>query len=130
LIEDIAERASSYGIPGVVVDGMDVLAVFEAAESAAARARRGEGPTILECKPYRFRGHSRGDPCGYRSNEELQAWQQRDPLISCRAWLTQEAGMTNGELEEIENAVDATIETAVDFAIRSPDPLVRDVSGP
>jgi TPP-dependent pyruvate/acetoin dehydrogenase alpha subunit len=109
---------------------MDVLAVFGAAERAVDRARRGEGPTLLECKTYRFRGHSRGDPCGYRSAEELQAWQQRDPLIGCRAWLTQEAGMTNDDLEEIENSADATIEAAVDFAVRSPDPVVGDVSGP
>src|SRR5262245_54021495 len=130
LIEDIAERAASYGIPGIVVDGMDALAVFGAAERAVDRARRGEGPTLLEYKTYRFRGHSRGDPCGYRSAEELQAWQQRDPLISCRAWLAQETGMTNGEFDELDSAADATIEAAVDFAIKSPDPTPHDVTGP
>jgi TPP-dependent pyruvate/acetoin dehydrogenase alpha subunit len=130
LIDDIADRAASYGIPGIVVDGMDVMAVFEAAERAVQRARRDEGPTLLECKTYRYRGHSRGDPCGYRSAEELQAWQQRDPLISCRAWLAREAGVTNSELEELENAADAMIEAAVEFAVQSPDPPVRDVRGP
>lgn len=130
LIEDIAERATGYGIPGVVVDGMDVLAVLDAAERAVDRARRGEGPTLLECKTYRFRGHSRGDPCGYRSAEELQAWQKRDPLVACRACLAQEAGMTNGEFEEIDSAADTLIEASVEFAVRSPDPSPSDVIGP
>jgi TPP-dependent pyruvate/acetoin dehydrogenase alpha subunit len=130
LIEDIAERAASYGIPGVVVDGMDVLAVFEATERAVNRARRGEGPTLLECKTYRYRGHSRGDPCGYRSAEEVQAWQQRDPLANCRAMLVQEAGMSNNELQEIDTVADAMIEEAVEFAVKSPDPPVCDVTGP
>src|SRR5262249_58967747 len=126
-VADVAERATGYGIPGRVVDGMDVLAVHRAAFEAVARARAGRGPTLLECKTYRFKGHSRGDPCGYRSAEELQAWQQRDPLISCRAWLTQEAGVTNSELEEIENGADAMIEAAGGFAVPSPVPPVPHV---
>jgi TPP-dependent pyruvate/acetoin dehydrogenase alpha subunit len=79
-IEDIADRAAAYGMPGVVVDGNDVEAVHEAAGEAIARARRGEGPTLIECKTYRLCGHSRSDPRTYRSKEEEAAWETKDPI--------------------------------------------------
>ena len=90
LLEDIAERAHSYGMPGVVVDGMDVEAVHQAAAKAVARARSGNGPTLLEAKTYRYSGHSRGDPCGYRDEEEVALWHKRDPLLRCRGLLADE----------------------------------------
>src|SRR5262249_48386928 len=81
LVTDIANMAPAYGIPGVQVDGMDALAVYEAAGEAIARARRGEGPTLLECKTYRFHGHNFGDPQMYRSREEIADWaEKRDPI--------------------------------------------------
>jgi TPP-dependent pyruvate/acetoin dehydrogenase alpha subunit len=86
-IENIAERAAGYGIPGVIVDGMDGLAVYEAASSAVTRARSGAGPTLIEAKTYRYMGHSRGDPGKYRTEDELASWQARDPIPRLRAHL-------------------------------------------
>ena len=81
---DIANRASAYEIPGVVVDGLDVFAVYEAAAEAIARARRGEGPSLLEAKTYRFYGHFQGDQVTYRTSDELEAYKVRDPIVSLR----------------------------------------------
>src|SRR5437764_1018256 len=80
-VKDIAERAAAYGMPGRVVDGMDVLAVREAAEKAVKRARRGDGPTLIECKTYRLCGHSRSDARGYRTRDEEALWREKDPLL-------------------------------------------------
>jgi acetoin:2,6-dichlorophenolindophenol oxidoreductase subunit alpha len=121
-IPDIAERAKGYGIPGFTVDGMDVLAVYESASEAASRARRGEGPTLLEYKTYRYSGHSRGDPGGYRSKEEVQAWRERDPIIYCRGILREQYGQTNTDLDVIEQECQTEVESAVEFARSSPDP--------
>jgi len=124
LLPDVAARAAAYGVPGLVVDGMDVLAVREAAAGAVARARAGEGPTLLECKTYRFVGHSRSDARGYRTREEEEAWRARDPIARLRAALSErEAG-------EVEAAVEAEIADAVEFARASPQPdpvVVEDV---
>jgi TPP-dependent pyruvate/acetoin dehydrogenase alpha subunit len=112
---DVADRAAAYGIPGRVVDGMDVLAVREAGATAVSAARAGKGPTLLECKTYRFVGHSRSDARGYRESAEEAAWKERDPIPSLRASLPAEAA------EEIEREVEATIDDAVEFARASPD---------
>jgi TPP-dependent pyruvate/acetoin dehydrogenase alpha subunit len=112
---DVADRAAAYGIPGRVVDGMDVLAVREAAAAAVEAARSGEGPTLLECKTYRFVGHSRSDARGYRESDEEAAWKERDPIPRLRATLAAEVA------EEIEREVEAAIEDAVEFARASPD---------
>ena len=120
-ITDIADRAAGYGIPGVIVDGMDVLKVNEAAQAAAERARRGEGPTLIEAKTYRFKGHSRGDPGKYRTEEELHSWQKRDPLPLYRNYLLSE-GIDEGSLAALEDAADEEIKAAVEFAIAAPDP--------
>ena len=122
-IRDVADRAAGYGIPGRVVDGMDVLAVYGAAAEAVARARAGEGPTLLECKTYRFKGHSRGDPGNYRSKEEFEEWSRRDPIELFRARLTGGFGVSAGRLEEIERACQAEVEEAVAFALASPEPV-------
>ncbi len=116
LVEDVADRAAAYGVPGRVVDGMDVLAVHDAADEAVAAARSGAGPTLLECKTYRFVGHSRSDARGYRTREEEAAWQAKDPLVRLRAQLTESAA------DAIDEAVDAEVEDAVEFARSSPDP--------
>ncbi len=121
-VKDIAVRAKAYDIPGVVVDGMDVLAVWKATEKAVKRARDGRGPSLLECKTYRFLGHSRGDPPygPYRTQEELETWKKRDPFLL----LIEQAGLTSNEVERIDNEVSEVVEEAVRFAEESPEPDV------
>ncbi len=118
----IAERAKAYGIPGFTVDGMDVVAVYESARAAVARARRGDGPTLLEYTCYRYMGHSRGDPGNYRTKDELAAWRGRDPIPKCRALLINDFGQDSGALDAIEAECQAEVEAAVAFAMASPEP--------
>ena len=122
LLDNVADRAAAYGIPGQVVDGMDLLAVYGAAGEAIKRARQGEGPTLLECKTYRFMGHSRFEPAGYRAKEEVEAWKKRDPIPMFRGWLLKAPLASEAEFEEIDRAVAKEIEEAVAFAEQSPDP--------
>ena len=122
-ITDIAERAKSYGIPGLVVDGMDVIAVYQSTTEAVERARQGEGPTLLEYKTYRYSGHSRGDPGGYRSKEEAQEWRERDAILKCRELLITNYEQNEEDLERIERACQSEAEAAVEFARSSPDPV-------
>jgi TPP-dependent pyruvate/acetoin dehydrogenase alpha subunit len=121
-VEDIAARAASYAMPGRVADGMDAQAVYEAAGQAVGRARRGEGPSLLECKTYRFRGHSRFEPAGYRTREELEAWRARDPLPAWRKRLAGQWRVPEDELSAVEEAADREIAAAVAFAESGPDP--------
>jgi pyruvate dehydrogenase E1 component alpha subunit len=121
-VADIADRAAAYGISGQVVDGMDVLAVHRAAVAAVGRARAGAGPTLLECKTYRFPGHSRGDPGNYRAKEELEAWRRRDPVDQCRRLLIAEYREADARLDDIERSCQVAVEAAVEFAQRSPEP--------
>ena len=125
-ITDIAERAAAYGIPGRVLDGMDVLAVHQAMLEAVEWARQGNGPTLLECKTYRYAGHSRGDPGGYRSREEVQRWRERDPIPHMRTLLIKERGLVEEELISIENACQSEVEEAVEFARNSPEPGIEE----
>jgi acetoin:2,6-dichlorophenolindophenol oxidoreductase subunit alpha len=122
LIEDIAERAAAYGIPGHVVDGMDVVAVHDSAEAAIRRARAGDGPTLLEYKTYRYPGHSRGDPGNYRTKDEYEQWRRRDPIDLCRNNLIESFGQANEQLDEIDRACQIEVENAVRFATESPEP--------
>jgi acetoin:2,6-dichlorophenolindophenol oxidoreductase subunit alpha len=118
-----------FDTPGERVDGMDVLAVYEAVGAAVARARRGEGPTFLEAITYRFRGHHVGDvKPTYRSEEELAGWRQRDPIAIFRAQLLAGGLANETELERIEKTVAGQIEGAVEFAKASPLPAVEEVS--
>ncbi|MBI2880393.1 MAG: thiamine pyrophosphate-dependent dehydrogenase E1 component subunit alpha [Candidatus Tectomicrobia bacterium] len=119
-VADIADRARGYDIPGVVVDGMDVLEVYEAAKQAVERARAGKGPSLLEMKTYRFRGHSRGDPPSgvYRTKEELERWLAKDSI----ARLEKHLKMTKEEVQAVSAAVDAEIQEAVQFALSSEFP--------
>jgi pyruvate dehydrogenase E1 component alpha subunit len=121
-IEDIAARAAAYGMPGVVVDGNDVEAVYEVAGEAIARARRREGPTLIEAKTYRMCGHSRSDPRTYRSKEEEAEWEEQDP-ISRASLRLKEMGLASDEsLQAIEEEVTSVIDEAVAFAEESPSP--------
>lgn len=119
---EIYRKASVFGIPGVEVDGMDVLAVRAVAEQAVARARAGEGPTLIECLTYRFRGHSLADPDELRSKAEKEAWLARDPLKKFAAHLMEQNLASQQELKEIEQRIQAHVEDAVAFALESPEP--------
>ena len=121
-ISDIAVRASSYGFSGLVVDGNDVLAVREAVAAACARARRREGPTLIECKTYRFSGHSRGDPRAYRTREEEAAWREKDPLVRCKGELMRLGLLTGRDDQALKREAKRRVAEAVAFARRSPDP--------
>jgi pyruvate dehydrogenase E1 component alpha subunit len=122
-IENVADRAAAYGIPGVIVDGSDVLAVYGAARTAVDRARGGEGPTLIEAKTYRFEGHFLGDPEPYRTREEVaQARKSRDPLVQFGAVL-QQLGVASAErLQGIDDEVKQEVEAAVEFGEASPEP--------
>ena len=117
-----ADRAAVYGIPSEVVDGNDVLAVNEAAGRAIARARAGEGPTILELKTYRHGGHSRNDACGYRPKEEEAEWFARDPVVLFRKKILEHGVITEEELQKEEAAIEREIDEAVEYAKAAPLP--------
>lgn len=125
-IENIADRASAYGMPGEVVEGNDVELVNEAAARAVARARKGEGPTLIELKTYRRCGHSRNDACAYRDKEEEKAWYAKDPLIIAKNRILENKYATAEEVEQIEKRVLQRIEDAVEYAKNSPDPKPED----
>lgn len=125
-LENIADRASAYGMPGEVIDGNDVFAVNEAAGHAIERARRGEGPTLLELKTYRICGHSRNDSCGYRSKEEEKIWLEKEPVHRCRAYLLENGLADKQTLIQIDKKIEEDIEKAVEFAKKSPDPKPED----
>lgn len=121
-IENIADRAAGYGFPGVVVDGNDVLAVRDVVGQACARARRLEGPTLVECKTYRLSGHSRGDPRCYRSTEEEAAWRKKCPILRFRSFLTHERILNRPSDKQIRQEARQIVKQAVQFATQSPDP--------
>jgi len=125
-LDRLADRAQGYGIPGVTVDGMDVLAVHEAAVSAVQRARSGGGPTFLVCETYRFIGHSRSDTRGYRTREEEEAWKQRDPIPRLAGQLRETGRATEAELQAISEEVAEELARAVAFAEASPSPAPED----
>lgn len=120
--QDIAPRAAAYGLPWEVVDGQDVLAVRDAVARAVERARRGEGASLVECKTYRYYGHSRSDPRVYRTKEEEAHWRDRDPLKLFKEKLLSSGAFTAAHLQDIEASVQAEIEESVQFAIDSPLP--------
>ena len=122
LIDNIADRAAGYGIEGVVVDGQDLLAVHDTAGKAIENARNGGGPTLIECKTYRYRGHSRFENPTYRTKEELQQWQKRDPINLFAAHLLKKHKCTKDQLTQVGEKVDAIMDAAVKFSKQSPDP--------
>ena len=126
-ITDVADRAQAYGIPGVSVDGNDVTAVFEAASEAVARARRGDGPSIVECKTWRHRGHFEGDPATYKDAEEQKAWVAKDPIPRIEKKLLELKYLDKAGIEAMRNKVEAEINAAVAFADASPYPEVSEL---
>lgn len=119
-IDDLADRAKAHGMPGVIVDGQDIDAVHEVATHAVERARRGEGPTLIEAKTYRFRGHSRTDPASYRPPGELDAWKQRDPITLLGATLEAEGVLSADEQNAIAKEVQRSVDAASERAAKSP----------
>jgi pyruvate dehydrogenase E1 component alpha subunit len=119
---DVSARACAYDMPGEVVDGMDLFAVREAVGSAVERARLGDGPSLVECKTYRWYGHSRSDPRAYRSREEEKDWKARDPIASLEQRLVAEGVLSDEEVEQLEKAADQAVESATEFALNSPLP--------
>ena len=130
-VPNVADRASAYAMPGVAVDGNDLAAVVAAARPAVARARSGGGPTLVECKTYRLRGHSKSDRNLYRTKEEIETWRENDAIRRLEKELLAQDRFAEAELRAIEQAAQQTIDSALAFAKASPDPepsdLTRDV---
>ncbi len=126
-VDEIRQKANGYGIPNAEVDGMNVMAVQQAAAEALGKIRTGEGPFLLEALTYRFRGHSMGDPERYREASEVKKWQENDPIGIYRAYLTDEGIVVGEELDAIENRVEEEVQTAVQFAESSPDPAPEEL---
>jgi len=120
-IEVLADRAASYGMPGIRIDGNDVLEVHATISEAAARARAGEGPTLIEAMTYRQKGHSRADPAKYRPEGELEAWLERDPIVLHERALAA-AGVEQERLDEIRAAAERAVDEALERAQSWPDP--------
>ncbi len=130
-VENIADRAAAYAIPGVLVDGQDVIAMYEAVTEAVARAREGQGPSLVEGRTYRYQDHSLGlgrivrDP--YRDDAEVEEWKRRDPIDIHKARLLEQNIATQEEIDQVENEVKAQIEEAITFARESPYPEPSDL---
>lgn len=121
-VSDIAERGAAYNIPGVVVDGNDVFAIDEAFQAAQKRALAGEGPSLIECKTYRWMGHWTGDPQVYRTREEVASWREKCPIKRFRKYLLENGILSDAELTEIEDAATKEAADAAEFAMNSPEP--------
>lgn len=123
-ISDISDRAAAYGMPGYSIDGNDVELVYETTKAAVERARRGEGPTLIECKTWRHRGHYEGDPDDYRTAEEKAEWMQKDPIERLAKRLIEEGICTQAELDAIASDADKLLAEAIDEAEAAPVPSV------
>ena len=133
-ITDVSDRAGAYGIPGVTVDGNDAIAVYEAAGEAIARARKGDGPSIVECKTWRHRGHYEGDPSVYKNADEQAAWLAKDPIPRLEKKLLELKYANEQTISDLKNKIQETIAAAIKFADESPYPqlaeLLTDVVAP
>ena len=123
-ITDIVDRAAGYGMPGVIVDGMDVVAIHEAATEAVARARRGEGPSLIEAKTYRYYNHHGVQNLGlkYRTDDEVAEWRERDPIFSFEERMIETGTATRDDIDAVWAELRADIDTAIEFAEASPVP--------
>lgn len=131
LVKDIAQKASAYGIKGIAVDGNDVIAVHQVAREIIASARQGAGPSLIEAKTYRIRGHYEGDPESYRTKEELEKWKKKDPILRLKKELLEKGILTKEKLGLLEKEIADQIEDASQLALRGPfpslDTLAKDV---
>lgn len=126
-VEDVAQRAEAYGIPGKVVDGNDVFDVMNGVGEAVDRARNGEGPSIVEAKTYRWKGHSKSDAKKYRTREEEQEWRAKDPIARLRDVLIEKGLLTAEEADALKAEAKKEIEDSVEFAKESPMPTIDDL---
>jgi len=125
-IKNIADRAKSYGMKGIIADGMDVLDVYLKAKKAIDDAREGKGPALLELKTFRYCGHSRRDPSNYIPKEEKGFWAKKDPIKSYKRLLINESVFSGKELEKMEKDIEGRLDEAIDYAQNSPDPKPED----
>ncbi len=125
-VKHVSERAAAYGIPGINADGNDVEVVYEAMRKAAARARSGKGPTLLELETFRFCGHSRSDPGHYRTPEEVKKWKERDPIQIFQARLLEEGILKAGDAERITTEIEQELDAAITQAEQDPSPEPED----
>jgi pyruvate/2-oxoglutarate/acetoin dehydrogenase E1 component/TPP-dependent pyruvate/acetoin dehydrogenase alpha subunit len=129
-----ADRACAYGIPGVIVDGMNVLEVRKSVAEAAERARAGQGPTLIECQTYRYYGHSHSDPRAYRTREEEAEYRAKDPIKQLQAGMSSLGWLEEKEFDQLEEFVDEKLDKAMDYSEKSPEPnpdqLYTDVFAP
>lgn len=129
-VEDISCRSVGYNMPGIKADGMDVIDVYSKTLESVQKARNGEGPSLIECKTYRFHGHYEGDPgTDYRKDEEVKEWKKKDPIDKIKKILMEEKIVDSKTLNNIEQKIKSDIEKAVDFALNSPDPKPEDALG-
>ena len=126
-LEDLARRAGSYDMPGLVVDGQDVDAVADAVAGALGRARAGQGPTLLEMKTYRYSGHSRSDAATYRPVGELDEWKRRDPIAICGSRLVARGAASPEDLSQLRADIAGRVEEAAKIALSSPEPAVEEM---
>lgn len=124
-IKDVADRAVAYGIPGLAIDGNDVFAVYEAVGEAVKRARSGMGPTLIECKTYRQRGHFEGDAANYKPEEEQKEWLKKDPLPRIIAFMKENEVFTDEEIAKLDAEIAAELNDAIKFAEDSPFPTLE-----
>lgn len=123
-IENIADRATGYGIPGKVVDGLDMVEIMNTVNEAVERARSGNGPSIIEMKTYRWKGHSKSDAKKYRTREEENEWRAKDGIKRFKEYLMAEGIFTEEEAKKLQNEALQEIEDAVRFAENSPEPSI------
>jgi TPP-dependent pyruvate/acetoin dehydrogenase alpha subunit len=128
-VEDIADRAQAHGMPGAVVDGQDVEAMHKAVTAAVRRARAGDGPTLIEAKTYRFRGHSRTDPGRYRPAGELERWKQRDPIGLLGAALAAAGALSEAEQHALRDRIQTEVDASADRAAQAPAPTLEEIRG-
>lgn len=125
--KNIADRAAGYGIPGIIADGLDAVDVYEKIKSAVDRARRKEGPTLVECKTYRFVPHSRSDREVYRTKEEVNEWRKKGPIIRMEKLLKEKGIVNQSDIKNIEENVLYNVEKAIEFAKHSPEPGIEEL---
>jgi TPP-dependent pyruvate/acetoin dehydrogenase alpha subunit len=133
-VDNLSERAKAYGFPGVTIDGNDLMATYETSRDAVRRARRGDGPTLIDMKTYRWYGHSEIDPANYRTQEELESWKRRDPVPRFERLLMERGVIDEAHKQQTLQRIEREIEEAIEFAERSPHPdpseVLEDVYAP
>jgi len=133
-VDNLADRAAAYGFPGVTIDGNDLIQTYETSQEAVRRARRGEGPMLIEMKTYRWYGHSEIDPANYRTSEELEMWKKRDPVPRFEKLLMERGVVDEAHKQATLQRIEREIEEAIEFAEKSPHPdpseIMEDVYAP